>query len=107
VPLVADLQPPVAHQPRQRPLHHVTVAAQPLAGLHATPGDPGRAPTPAQRLPTSTIRSSSIESWVLAADRPTARGMPRRSVSRWYLDPDLPRSVGFGPMSSPPVWRAR
>jgi hypothetical protein len=40
---------------------------------------------------------------VLAADRPTASGIPRRSVSRWYLDPGLPRSVGFGPVSSPPL----
>jgi hypothetical protein len=47
--------------------------------------------------------SSSIESWVLAADRPTARGMPRRSTSRWYLLPGLPRSVGLGPVSSPPL----
>ena len=31
VPLVAELQAPVAHQPRQRPLHHVPMAAQPIA----------------------------------------------------------------------------
>jgi hypothetical protein len=30
-PLVADLQPPVAHQPGQRALRHIAVAAQPLA----------------------------------------------------------------------------
>ena len=30
-PLVTDLQPPVAHQPGQRPLPHIAVAAQPLA----------------------------------------------------------------------------
>ena len=35
-----SLQPPVAHH---RPLHHVPVAAQSLAGLDATPGDPGQA----------------------------------------------------------------
>jgi hypothetical protein len=29
----------------------------------------------------STIGSSSTESWVLAADRPAASGMPRRSTS--------------------------
>jgi hypothetical protein len=53
------------------------------------------------------MASSSSESWVLAADNSTASGMPPRSTSRWYLEPDLPRSVGFGPVSSPPAWRAR
>ena len=138
-PLVADLQAPVADQPRQRPLHHVPVAAQPLARLDAAPGDPGRDAAPAQRQTAarvvvplvamqlgralarpprppsraldrgtaSTIGSSSIESWVLAADSPAARGMPRRSTSRWYLESGLPRSVGFEPVRQPPVWRAR
>src|SRR5215207_5037409 len=55
----------------------------------------------------STIDSSSCESWVLAADRPTASGMPRRSTIRWYLEPGLPRSTGFAPTASPHAWRAR
>ncbi len=38
-PLVAYLRPPVAVQPRQRPLHHPPVPAQPFAGLDAAPGD--------------------------------------------------------------------
>src|SRR5205823_14119444 len=29
-------------------------------------------------------------------------GMPRRSTSRWYLEPSLPRSTGFGPVAAPP-----
>jgi hypothetical protein len=49
----------------------------------------------------STIGSSSSESWVLAADNPTANGIPVASISRWYLDPGLPRSTGFAPTSSP------
>ena len=65
-PLVADLQPPVADQPRQRP------------------------------SPTYRWRPSR---WL--------GSMPRRSTSRWYLEPGLPRSVGFGPVRQPPVWRAR
>jgi hypothetical protein len=44
-PLVADLQAPVAHQPRQRPLHHVPVAARLVARLDATPSDPWGDPT--------------------------------------------------------------
>jgi hypothetical protein len=70
-------------------------------------GRPGR---PCGRLiggTTSTTASSSMESWVLAAESATARGMPLRSTSSWYLLPGLPRSVGFGPVSSPPAWRAR
>jgi hypothetical protein len=66
-------------------------------------GRPGRPQGPLIAGTASTMGSSSTESWVLAADSPTARGMPRRSVSRWYLDPGLPRSVGFGPVSSPPL----
>jgi hypothetical protein len=70
-------------------------------------GRPGRPRGPLTGGTASTTASSSMESWVLAADSPTAKGMPLRSTSRWYLDPGLPRSVGFGPVSSPPVWRAR
>jgi hypothetical protein len=47
------------------------------------------------------MASSSSKSWVLAADRPTASGIPRRSTSRWYLAPGLPRSTGLGPVSAP------
>ena len=54
-PLVAHLEPPIAHQPRQRPLHHIPVMAQPLAGLHTTPGDPGRDPPAAQCPPAAPI----------------------------------------------------
>jgi hypothetical protein len=136
-PLVADLKPPAAQQPRQRPLHHIAVPGQLVAGLDPAPGDPGRDPPPAQR-PTaawvvvplspwslagrprgrpgqprgpltggtaSTICSSSIESWVSAADSPTASGVAPRSTSRWYLEPGLPRSVGLGPVIAPPVGR--
>ncbi len=49
----------------------------------------------------STSGSSSCESWVLAADNPTASGRPVASISRWYLEPALPRSTGFAPVSSP------
>ena len=30
--------------------------------------------------------------------------MPRPSISRWYLEPALPRSTGFAPVSSPHAW---
>ena len=38
-PLVAHLQPPVASEPRQRPLDHPPMPTQPFAGLDATRGD--------------------------------------------------------------------
>lgn len=46
-PLVANLQPPVAIQPRERPFHHPPVASQPFARLDAPSGDArGYAPLP-------------------------------------------------------------
>jgi hypothetical protein len=70
-------------------------------------GRPGRPRGPMTAGTASTSCSNSCESWVLAADRPTAKGIPVASTSRWYLDPGLPRSVGFGPVRQPPAWRAR
>jgi hypothetical protein len=40
-------------------------------------------------------------SCVLAAEMPSDRGSPFRSVIRWIFDPFLPRSVGFGPVRGP------
>src|SRR5688500_17645993 len=40
-------------------------------------------------------------SWVLAALTATASGSPLASVSTCSLEPDLPRSTGFGPVSGP------
>ena len=50
----------------------------------------------------SSSGSNSLLSWVLAADSITCSGSPFASHRRWYFDPALPRSVGFGPVSSPP-----
>jgi nicotinamidase-related amidase len=44
----------------------------------------------------------STESCTLAAVSCTARGTRCRSTRKWYLLPALPRSVGFGPVCSPP-----
>ena len=54
-----------------------------------------------------TIGPSSTESWMLAAGQAGASGMPRRSTTKWYLEPGLPRSVGFGPVSVPPLGAPR
>jgi hypothetical protein len=56
---------------------------------------------PQHRRTASTSCSNSWESWVLAADSPTANGIPVASTSRWYLEPGLPRSTGLAPVSSP------
>jgi len=53
----------------------------------------------------STSGSSWVASWALAAESRTASGMPLRSTTKWYFEPGLPRSVGFGPVASPPFWR--
>ena len=48
----------------------------------------------------ASINSSKTrESWTLAPVSQTASGMPWRSTTRWRFEPDLPRSVGFGPTS--------
>jgi len=41
-------------------------------------------------------------SWVFAADSIACSGSPFASQRMWYFDPALPRSVGLGPVSSPP-----
>jgi hypothetical protein len=90
--------------PTQRPpAARVVVALVQVELVGRRRGRPGRPWEPLTAGTASTSRSSSSESWVLAADRPTASGMPRRSTSRWYLDPGLPRSVGFGPVRQPPL----
>jgi hypothetical protein len=38
----------------------------------------------------------------LAAERRIASGIPVGSTTRWYLEPGLPRSVGFGSVAAPP-----
>jgi hypothetical protein len=54
---------------------------------------------------TASIRTSKRRlSWMFAALRRRASGMPRASVMRWRLEPARPRSVGLGPVSSPPFW---
>jgi len=53
--LVADLQPPIADQPRQRPLHHIPVPAEPLARLDPASGDPGDDPASTQRPPAARV----------------------------------------------------
>src|SRR3712207_9117390 len=40
--------------------------------------------------------------WTLAAEGTAASGRPAVATTTWYLVPALPRSVGLGPVSSPP-----
>src|SRR3954451_11046098 len=39
---------------------------------------------------------------MFAAEATAPRGSPSVETTRWYLVPRLPRSVGFGPVNSPP-----
>ena len=50
----------------------------------------------------NTRRIACVTSLTLAAVTVALRGIPCASVSIWCLLPGLPRSVGFGPVSSPP-----
>lgn len=50
----------------------------------------------------SRILSKGTESCWFAGPTSTANGMPFTSVIRWCLVPFFPRSVGFGPIASPP-----
>src|SRR4029453_13467171 len=97
--------PPGPRPPRRQ--RGVVVALSRWSLTGRLRGRPGRPRDPLTGGTVSTTASSSIGAWVLAADSPTAKGMPRRSTSRWYLDPGLPRSVGFGPVRQPPAWHAR
>ena len=59
---------------------------------------PWRTPGPASR-----VGASMRPSWRLAGLRRTPSGVSRRSTTRWRFVPGLPRSVGFGPVSAPPL----
>lgn len=70
----------------------------PLAGTRRAVGEQGW-------MASSTVASATL-SWRLAPVRTTARGRPFRSTTMCRLGPGLPRSAGFGPIASPPFWRA-
>ena len=55
---------------------------------------------PPQWLPG--LASSSLVSWTLAPATTRLRGPPSPSTNRLRLLPALPRSVGLGPIASPP-----
>lgn len=49
-------------------------------------------------------RTRASKPWLscmFAPEMPRDSGSPFLSVIRWIFDPNLPRSVGFGPVSSP------
>jgi hypothetical protein len=86
--------------PQRPPAGRVVVALIAMELGRSPPWPPGRPRGPITAGTASTICSSS-ESCVLAADSPTASGIPPASTSRWSLEPALPRSTGFAPVSFP------
>jgi hypothetical protein len=66
-------------------------------------GRPGIPLGPTMGGMASTRGSSCVASWAFAGERWAASGTPFRSTTRWYLEPGLPRSVGLGPVCSPPL----
>jgi hypothetical protein len=95
-PLVADLQPPVADQPRQRPLHHVPVAAQPLARLDAAPGDPGRDAARAQRQTAARVVCPPLSQCSLAGRLRGRPGRPRGPLTGGRRRPSAPAASSRG-----------
>jgi hypothetical protein len=75
------------------------VAAIPDHTVRSLPRSP---PLTMQRGIASTNARASCESFRFAPVRRTASGTPRPSQIRWRLLPRLARSVGFGPVWSPP-----
>jgi hypothetical protein len=55
----------------------------------------------------SSIGCSMFDSWALAGVSSIASGTPLPSTIRCCLVPSFPRSVGFGPVSWPPLLLAR
>ena len=83
-----------AAQPRHRAFDYPAIAAQPAGGLDAAAGDARNNAACAQ--PASQVGEVAA----LVAVQ-FGRASPARSTSRWIFDPRLPRSTGFGPLSSP------
>ena len=53
----------------------------------------------------STSRARTVPSFTCAAVEQAASGTPRRSATRWWCVPGVPRSTGFGPVAPPPCGR--
>ena len=129
--VVADAQAPELVEPRKGPLHDPPPPAQATPMLGAAHGQQGHDVTSPETAPygrrvvaaiaehtvrplprsssfamqwgiASTNARASCESFRFAPVRRTASGTPRPSQIRWRLLPRLARSVGFGPVWSPP-----
>ena len=133
--LVADGEAPELVDPGKGALDHPAVLAEMLGAVDAAAGDAGRDGALTQVFAAtvevvalvgvellgrlrgrprdcrigwiaSTTVVSAMLSCRLAPVRTTARGRPLRSTMMCRLVPGLPRSVGFGPIASPPFWPA-
>src|SRR5450759_697623 len=85
----------------------VVVALVRVQLARAASGPPRLAPTAPHRPQPVEQRSSIMLSCRLAPVTPIASGRPPASHRMWYLLPGLPRSVGFGPVSTPPFLPGR
>ena len=79
-PFVPYLQPPVAVEPRQRPLDYPPVSPQPLARLDAAPGDAALDAALAQRLAAAgeVVAFVSMELLLRPLPRAATRSANRR-----------------------------
>lgn len=95
-----------AGQPRLDALdvqHHLAeVGVIRLVGRHRVGAATRGADLPRTGGIASTSGRSMVPAWTLAAVTTATIGVPSASVRMWCLLPGLPRSVGFGPVASPP-----
>jgi hypothetical protein len=128
--LVAAVEPSAVGKPRDGPLDDPSVAAKPLRRLDAAAGDAvsdtafaepaaqvvvvvtlvrvelagapstGSSPGPDRRNAPHERFKTEV-SCMFAPEMPSESGSPFLSVIKWIFDPDLPRSVGFGPVRGP------
>jgi hypothetical protein len=131
--LVADRESAETSDPGQRPFHPPAMPAQALTAVDPAAGHSGDDPAVAQSLaaaweverfvgmqlarpmtwPPASLadRRNAIddrlqEEAVVNIGRATS-GMPGRSTTICRFAPGLPRSVGFGPICSPPPFAAK
>ena len=88
--------------PRARSARRCTPKSSPVSPCRFAGRRRGRPRRPRIGGRASTVTAIFRLSCTVAADKVTANGMPWRSTPRWRFVPDWPRSVGCGPVGSPP-----
>ncbi len=94
-PFITNFESSLTIQLTLGSLCDLTTPSQALTRLNPRPRQPWKDTALMQGL--AQLRTV-IGTW--APDKATASGMPWLSITRWRIVPELPRSVGFGPVFS-------